>query len=110
MILMVKLTLSNKETVISMPVQLPTVTINGQSYFYDERLSELRNTQNPHDVIPVECDGFGWQDASMAEGFPDCTPCSAQLKAACKAVTDLKIQKSLDEDPNNPKNVDAIML
>ena len=31
---------------------LPTVTLsNGKTYFIDDRLRQLRNTQNPHDYI-----------------------------------------------------------
>jgi len=29
---------------------LPTVHINGKTYFIDERLRELRNVENPHDA------------------------------------------------------------
>jgi len=29
--------------------QLPTVTIDGKTYFIDLRLCELRNVNNPHD-------------------------------------------------------------
>ena len=35
-----------------MPRRLPTVTLdNGNTYFIDERLKQLRNIKNPHDYI-----------------------------------------------------------
>lgn len=34
------------------PNRLPTVTLdNGKTYFIDERLKQLRNTENPHEYI-----------------------------------------------------------
>jgi hypothetical protein len=33
--------------------QLPTVNIDGMTYYIDERLMELRNTLNLHDVIEL---------------------------------------------------------
>jgi hypothetical protein len=35
----------------NMPRRLPIVTLNGVDYFLDERLRQLRNTENPSDYI-----------------------------------------------------------
>jgi hypothetical protein len=36
---------------------LPKVHINGKTYFIDERLHELRNVDNPMDLLRFETDG-----------------------------------------------------
>lgn len=33
--------------------KLPTVEIDGKTYFVDERLKEFRNVENPHDSIKM---------------------------------------------------------
>jgi len=33
---------------------LPTVKVEGKTYFLDERLMELRNVVNPHDRVPLK--------------------------------------------------------
>ena len=35
--------------------RLPTVAIGNKVYFVDDRLMELRNVNNPHDVRPLTC-------------------------------------------------------
>ncbi len=39
-----------------------------------------------------QCEGFGNLDASMAEGFPDCTQCREPIKKLCKTVTFEKME------------------
>ena len=36
------------------PRRLPTITIDGKTYFVDDRLTELRNVDNPHDALRFE--------------------------------------------------------
>ena len=35
-------------------VQLPIVKMNRKRYFVDERLGQLRNVENPHDIVPLD--------------------------------------------------------
>lgn len=35
------------------PSRLPTVLVEGIWFFFDERLSQLRNVENPHDFIDL---------------------------------------------------------
>ena len=35
-------------------IKLPIIKMNGEQYFVDERLEELRNVLNPHDRIPFD--------------------------------------------------------
>lgn len=37
--------------------RLPTVQIGDNEYFIDDRLGELRNVNNPHDVKSLTCNG-----------------------------------------------------
>jgi hypothetical protein len=104
-----KIKLSGKNVTVPLcsPRQLSTVTVGNKTYFIDERLNQLRNVLNPSDYINIECEGFGFQDASGAEGFPDCAQCkNPEIKTACKAYTDQKIQRERDADPANPANED----
>lgn len=39
--------------------RLPTVTIGDEEYFVDDRLGELRNVNNPHDVRVFTCRDCG---------------------------------------------------
>jgi hypothetical protein len=35
--------------------ELNKLTIGGEEYYFDLRLKELRNVNNPHDVKPLTC-------------------------------------------------------
>jgi len=35
------------------PIGLPTVTIDGITYYFDARLHQLRNVRNPHDFVDL---------------------------------------------------------
>ncbi len=42
--------------------RLPTVTIDDEEYFIDDRLGELRNVNNPHDVKVFTCKDYGQRE------------------------------------------------
>lgn len=42
------------------PRELPTVRIRGVQYYFDYKMRQLRNAENPHDFIDLS---FGERDA-----------------------------------------------
>lgn len=37
--------------------RLPTIEINGKTYYVDNRLRQYRNVENPHDFINMDEEG-----------------------------------------------------
>lgn len=46
--------------------RLPVIKYKGKEWFFDERLREIRNINNPHDFIELNSKGEWWKDFKLS--------------------------------------------
>jgi len=70
--------------------QLPIIQIMGKPFFVDERLKQLRNVNNPHELYPmIICESCSKATISDIEGFKaqNCTQCESYIET-CRGTSE----------------------
>lgn len=55
--------------------ELPKLTREGKTYYFDAKLNQLRNIDNPHDAIELDAATYQWFQTET----PKCPKCSDAL-------------------------------